>query len=83
MFKYCPNVDQGIAIPILELKKSGSFVTPIDRSFDNFLKLLIFSEPVHRADQLCRYRTLITWSICCHREADLRCNIRLPGLLVL
>ena len=53
MFKYCPNVDQGIVIPIPKFKKSGSFVTvlalsaPMYLSFDNLLKLLVLSEPAH------------------------------------
>ena len=38
-------------IPILKFKKSGAFVTPIALlllpSLDNFLKLLVFSEPSH------------------------------------
>ena len=47
MFKFCPNVDQGIVIPI----KSCSIVTTrvalaFQPSFDNFLKLLVFSELV-------------------------------------
>ena len=50
MFKFCPNVDQGIVIPIHKFKKAGSFVTPIALallpSFDNCSRLLVFSEPV-------------------------------------
>ena len=48
MLKFCPNIDEGIVIPIPKFKKTSSFVTPsallLLPSIDNFLKLLVFSE---------------------------------------